>query len=155
MRKPVALTKDEKDRILAGKPLVFPEPTLVPGYRIDSLTFELCEKQDWKCWWCGEQMSNVAGSPRFRTKDHIVPLSTHKRGVTKPTNIRAVCQECNQIRGQFTSMTEFARRTKQIEQELQKCQIALARHKVTMAGRCYYCKLRFHFKEWLHKLRQP
>jgi hypothetical protein len=99
-------------------------------------------------------MSNEAGSPRFRTKDHIIPLSTGKHGVTKATNIRAVCYECNQIRGQFTSMTEYARYVKRVEEQLRQAQTALGRHKITMAGRCYYCKWRFHFKEWLHKLRQ-
>jgi hypothetical protein len=151
LKKRVALTADEKAEIIRGEAVVYPQPTLVPGYRIDTLTFELCEKQEWKCFWCGEQMSNVAGSPRFRTKDHIVPLSNH--GVTKPANIRAVCQACNQIRGQFTSMTQYARYTKGVEEQLRQCQTALARHKVTMAGRCYYCKWRFHIKEWLHKLR--
>jgi hypothetical protein len=114
---------------------------------------ELCAQQDWKCFWCGEKMNTDPASPRFRTKDHIIPLSTQKAGIRKVTNLRAVCFECNQIRGEFSTFLDHRKGVQRLEEQLRQCQTALRRHKVTMSGRCYWCKAKFHIREWLHKLR--
>jgi len=147
------LTKEDKERILAGQAPASYGASGRPQISADSVTMQLCADQEWKCFWCGEKMDNDPDSLRFRTKDHVIPIATSKHGIKKLANIRAVCWECNQTRGQHQSQVEYRKHVKQLEEQLRLHQIALGRHKVTMAGRCYYCKLRFHVKEFFHKMR--
>lgn len=153
MVKRVVLTRDDKAAIFAGQALKFDPVTTTLSPKGDALTNLLCSKQEWKCFWCGEAMSNDPTSPLFRTKDHIVPLSTGAHGVRKSANIRAVCRNCNAIRGEFSTWLVAQKNVQRLEEHLRQCQTALRRHKITMSGRCYWCKAKYHVREWWHKLK--
>ena len=114
----------------------------------------LCERQDWKCFWCGGKMTNQESNARsFRTLEHVVPRSVKGGKANDPANLRAACRECNETRSAWSSGKAMASTLKTTQEQLSACQVALARHKITMAGRCYYCKARFHAREWWMKLK--
>jgi len=120
-----------------------------------AITIQLAELQGWMCFWCGEKMTNDNPlAPTYRTLEHVVPRASGRGGTSKRANLRAACRECNEIRGAFTHIVQRLKQTRRIEEQLASCQKALARHRVTMAGRCYFCKFRFHLKEWIYKFRK-
>lgn len=62
------------------------------------------------CYWCGQEMDADPFSPRFRTREHLVPRS--KGGDSSLANLVAACITCNNRRG--TSMTWRSWSTKEM-----------------------------------------
>ena len=62
-------------------------------------------------------------------------------------NLRAACAHCNIMRGSY-NIGVMERENNRLTRELTIAQQTLSRHRVTMAGRCLYCKARFYVKEW-------
>lgn len=56
----------------------------------------LAEKQQWRCYWCGETMCRVHGCSRQLTLEHVIPVVMG--GKTRPGNLRAACHKCNSER---------------------------------------------------------
>lgn len=57
---------------------------------------ELLKKHDFKCYYCGEKMTQEEG-PKKVTKDHVVPLI--KGGTDNISNIVPACKSCNSSKG--------------------------------------------------------
>ena len=65
---------------------------------------QLCERQEWKCFWCGELMTDSApGSSTYRTMEHVIPKSTKGKNINKLSNLRAACWECNSTRSAWST----------------------------------------------------
>ena len=146
--------------IRAGLPIVREAPP--PSRRGDTvkqrkdrdreLLMALCERQEWKCFWCGLLMTNgETTAPSYRTLEHVIARSSGLSIVNHLTNLRAACAYCNSMRGQMAHMKQIVGQLNQVKALLDGARATIQRHKATMAGRCYYCKWRFYVKEWLHK----
>lgn len=55
------------------------------------------EAQNWKCCYCGCNMSTEAGKKHSATLEHVLPVS--KGGTDDPSNLVAACSHCNGKRG--------------------------------------------------------
>lgn len=119
------------------------------------LLYALCARQEWKCFWCGMDMTDDDRNARsYRTLEHVVARASGLRIVSHMSNLRAACRHCNEMRGELTSMKAVVGQMQLAKSLLEGAQRTIARHKVTMAGRCLYCRWRFHFKEWLYKRKR-
>lgn len=116
---------------------------------------DLCMQQGWRCFWCGQVMDKDPKSPRFRTLEHVIPIAGNGAKEKDRANLRAACLECNQTRGKYhgalRNVSELAKTNTQLKKRIDAMQTTIERHRITMAGRCYWCKWKFLFKEWLHK----
>ena len=186
-RGPVALTREEKERLFPRKVKAAPvapveaQPQILrtaqddkavgaaviepkasrlhadgskhvnKSQRTKELVLMLAEQQEWKCFWCGEQMTNDnPKDPNYRTLEHILAKAVPRKGVEELPNLRAACKFCNDLRGQFNT-AYFWKEIERLTDQLTTAQKTIARHRVTMAGRCLYCKARFYWKEWMYK----
>jgi len=118
---------------------------------------KLCLRQDWRCFWCGEIMNTDVNSDHYRTLEHVIPASKG-RETGDLANLRAACRCCNELRGKFNNVSEGMKRIAYLLQMVQDRDNSLKsikeQHRVTMAGRCYFCKFRFHVKEWIYRRKQ-
>src|SRR5260370_42349351 len=69
--------------------------------------FALCRRQDWKCAYCGEEMS--FDGPRGLTPaiEHIIPIV--RAGRPGPGNLAAACPTCSSSKGDLTAIEYRAR----------------------------------------------
>ena len=153
--------KDTLARIRAGLPInndyaipkVIGETHKATKDRERDLLMNLCARQEWKCFWCGEPMTDgpAVANPRYRTLEHVVAKATGLRLINHLSNLRASCKECNNLRGQMQSVKVIVSQLNQVKSLFDGAHKTIARHRVTMSGRCIYCKLRFHVKEWFYR----
>jgi hypothetical protein len=123
--------------------------------RQQQILMALCDRQEWKCFWCGEAMTDGdITAPSYRSLEHVIPKSTRRSDVNQISNFRAACQACNTLRGQMAGLKAIIRQSNNNKFLLDKAHETLRSHKITMSGRCLYCKLRFYVLEWWHKRKQ-
>ena len=146
---PVALTRDDKKRLFPAPTVASGAPRISIAQRKRETVLFLAERQQWICFWCGQKMCNDdPASMNYRTLEHVIPRATGYKNVSALDNLRAACHHCNNMRGSY-NISVAEKEIGRLKQELAICQKTLERHRITMAGRCLYCKVRFYVKEWL------
>lgn len=65
--------------------------------KLQSFRFKMGERQNWKCCYCGCEMSEKRGFDNSCTLEHVVPRSLG--GPDSEENIVAACYACNNARG--------------------------------------------------------
>lgn len=100
----------------------------------------LCDRQQWKCFWCGLLMTATDPNDRFyRTLDHVVARSTRLQVVGHLTNLRAVCRGCNELRGEIQHVAFLVKDRDRLKEMVTRAQETLRRERirqrVTMSGR--------------------
>ncbi len=69
--------------------------------------FALCKRQDWKCAYCGQEMSFDGASSLTPAIEHIIPIV--RAGRSEPDNLAAACRTCNSSKGDLTAIEYRAR----------------------------------------------
>lgn len=118
--------------------------------------YALCVRQEWRCFWCGQVMTDGPDfeAPNYRTLEHVIARAIKPEIANHLNNLRAACKQYNNERAQMANLQKVLMINKNLGDRIQQLQEILARHRVTMSGRCYFCKFRFHFKEWLYRFRK-
>lgn len=148
---PVALTRDDKQRLFPPRTMPDGSPRITAAQRERETLLHLCELQSWKCFWCGQPMTDDdSKSDSYRTLEHVIPKAMRGKGINALPNLKAACNRCNNLRARW-NIGSLEKENLRLKRELTICQQALERHRITMAGRCYFCKWRFHLKEWWYR----
>jgi hypothetical protein len=109
----------------------------------------LCDRQEWLCFWCGLRMTADDPQARsYRTLEHVIPRCSGHPDISLMSNFRASCKGCNEMRAEIQHIGDLVRDRDRLKRMLTEAQKVLGRHRITMSGRCYYCKARFHIREW-------
>ena len=133
-----------------GQPPLLETDTLSDVKKRQWILRQLCVRQEWKCFWCGVQMTDGGVmSPTFRTLEHVVPKATKGRNINRLSNLRAACKECNEKRATWSSnksicliASEQKQRIEKLEQEKEDLNTALI-----LSDGCSWCR----FRVWFHK----
>lgn len=156
MKPRVALTRDDKARLFKKPEWVLPNGIVCANeaHWNRGMALHLAALQSWRCFWCGQRMSNIdPESPTYRTLEHVIGKAAANGNHNALTNLRAACKYCNNLRGEMQGLRKEIAQNKRIGLMLEAANRTIERHRITMAGRCSWCKFKFHFKEWLWKRR--
>jgi HNH endonuclease len=164
----IFLSREEKRYVTEGSPWdavieaiqkTSSVPPLVDQDLLDDLhkkkwvLLRLCDRQEWKCFWCGRTMTKDAciGAPRYRTLEHVVPTSTKGKNIDKLENLRAACRECNESRSAWSNGLGMARKVTEQQSQISLLTYENLEMKTVLSGRCFLCKLRVWLKKILRK----
>jgi len=71
------------------------------GYHTHQEWEELLKKHDWKCFYCGTELTDDKSS-RQATRDHRIPIM--REGNDNIENIVPACKSCNSSKGNMTDI---------------------------------------------------